>query len=263
MNIPQTTYSLPKATAQQLTDERIDQCKNPGLLLDKYIPQAALQNSKEKGRWLHDLAARNPIDAPLASHVYRRWLAITTAMGAHHFQATTNWRLATGMGSETVLETGLTLHPLYGLPLIPGSTLKGLCRTYVTGEIDEHRSKHSNEDDETIRRIFGSGAQSGTVVFFDAMPLEGRATLTLDITNSHYPHYYTGKKPPTNDQRPNPVTFLTITDTIFVFALAQHNLRQERQLEDVEAASQWLQEALREYGVGARTSAGYGYLTPQ
>ncbi len=262
MNTPPTTYYLPRETADLCNDERMKQCKNLGLLLNKYPPQAVLQNSARKNQWLRDIVSNNRIDTDLALHAYRRWLSMTTATGAQHFHAATDWCLAVGLNNATVVETSLTLHPLYGIPLIPGSALKGLCRTYVTGEIAAHASKKIDDDDETIQRIFGSPTQSGTVMFFDALPFEGKATFALDITNVHYPDYYSKGKAPTNDQRPNPVLFLTVTDTIFTFALAPRNLKREEQKDDVTTVSQWLQEALQDYGVGGKTSAGYGYFTP-
>jgi CRISPR type III-B/RAMP module RAMP protein Cmr6 len=262
-NTSQPTYYLPPETAELLTDERLRQCKNPGLLLNKYPPQAALQNSTRKNQWLRDTLSHPLIDATLAAHAYRRWLALTTAGAAQHFQATTDWRLAIGLNSATVIEMSLTLHPLYGIPLIPGSALKGLCRNYVTSEKAEHASKRLAEDDALIERIFGSANQSGTVIFFDALPLEGRATLALDIINVHYPDYYSKGKTPSNEQRPNPLLFLTVTDTIFAFALAPSKRQSAEQQDDVRTAIQWLQEALQAYGVGGKTSAGYGYFTPR
>jgi len=256
-----TTYYLPRETADIFTDERMKQCKNLGLLLNKYPPQAALQSSAHKNQWLRDIAGSNMIDANLAMHAYRRWLSMTTISEAQHFHAATDWRLALGLNSQTVLETSLALHPLYGIPLIPGSALKGLCRTYVTGEIAEHASKKIEDDDQTIQRIFGTPTQSGTIIFFDAMPFEGKATFALDIINVHYPDYYSQGKAPTNDQRPNPVLFLTVTDTLFTFALAPRSTQHAEQKNDVAIASQWLQKALQDYGVGGKTSAGYGYFT--
>lgn len=78
--------------------------------------------------------------------------------------------------------------------------------------------------------------------------------------NSHYPKYYGEKKPPTNDQDPNPVTFLTVTNTTFVFALAPRHLDDKQHQQDVDAAKKWLQDALQTYGTGGKTSAGYGYF---
>ncbi len=258
-----TTYYLPRETADACNDERMKRCKNLSLLLDKYPPQATLQNSAHKNQWLRTLISNDVIDADLALHSYQRWYAMTRAMGAQHFQARTDWHLAQGLSNTTVLETNLILHPLYGLPHIPGSALKGLCRNYVTGEIGEHRSTTIDADDETICRIFGSPDQSSSIIFFDALPLEGKATFALDIINVHYPDYYMKGKAPINDQRPNPLLFLTVANTIFAFALAPRNLQRIEQREDVLIASQWLQEALQEWGIGGKTSAGYGYLTSQ
>ncbi len=41
------------------------------------------------------------------------------------------WRLVIGLGSESVYETGLTLHHIYGFPYIPGSAIKGVTRHHV------------------------------------------------------------------------------------------------------------------------------------
>ncbi len=42
-------YYLPPSTARLLSEERIRRCKNLGLILDKYIPQEAIQKSEGKG----------------------------------------------------------------------------------------------------------------------------------------------------------------------------------------------------------------------
>ena len=54
----------------------------------------------------------------------------------------TQWRLAVGVGSSGPLETGMTLHHLYGFPYIPASSIKGIARacSYL---LDENLSKLS------------------------------------------------------------------------------------------------------------------------
>src|SRR5437588_6769858 len=256
MNNPRDTeYYLPKDTAKLLTQGQLKKCKNLGLILDKYPPETAVQKSEDKSNWLREIATGNYIDAELTESAYRRWLNMTTAVGALHFSAVTDWRMVVGLGGETVLETDLTLHHLYGIPYIPGSALKGLTRAYVTGEV--FPSKDIEHDNETVKQIFGSQDRAGTVIFFDAMPVDGKATFALDIMNSHYPNYYGEKKPPTNDQNPNPVTFLTVTSTTFMFAVAPRHPKYEK---DVGLVIGWLKEALQKYGVGGKTSAGYGYF---
>jgi CRISPR type III-B/RAMP module RAMP protein Cmr6 len=251
-------YYLPGDTAKLLTQGQLKKCKNLGLILDKYPPETAVQKSEDKSNWLREITSGNYIDAELTESAYRRWLNMTTAVGALHFSAVTDWRMVVGLGGETVLETDLTLHHLYGIPYIPGSALKGLTRAYVSGEV--FPSKDIEHDNETVKQIFGSQDRAGTVIFFDAMPVDGKATFALDIMNSHYPNYYGEKKPPTNDQNPNPVTFLTVTSTTFMFALAA---RDPRYTDDVNKAKDWLQKALEKYGVGGKTNAGYGYFKIQ
>lgn len=251
-------YYLPPATSALLTEERIKRCKNLGLILDKYIPQEAIQKSEGKSSWLKTLAPDSRIDDRLAESVYRRWLNTIQAMNAQHFSALTDWRVVVGLGGNTVLETDLTLHHLYGIPYIPGTALKGLTRAYATSEKDEgHLSKKIEDDDEIIKHIFGSQERAGAIIFFDAMPINGNVAFDIDIMNAHYPDYYGQNKLPTNDQKPNPVTFLTVTDTIFMFAIAPRRKEDEQYIGQVK---EWLQSALEKYGVGGKTSAGYGYF---
>jgi len=257
-------YYLPPSTARLLSEERIRRCKNLGLILDKYIPIEVFEKSDDKknegkGNWFKKLDTASHIDPRLAEHAYLRWRNTTQAANAQRFSAITDWRIVVGLGGETVLETDLTLHHLYGIPYIPGSALKGLTRAYATSEEEEgHLSKKIDEDDKTIQRVFGSQERAGTVIFFDAMPVNGKFAVDLDIMNAHYPEYYGQNKLPTNDQNPNPVTFLTIADTVFMFALAA---RRSEDQQDVAQAKTWLKKALAKYGVGGKTSAGYGYFT--
>ncbi len=252
-------YYLPQTTACWLTMDGLQRCDNLGLILDKYPPQTAVNKSEGKSSWLKDLEPNKHIDARLAESVYKRWWSDITGMQAQHFKATTQWRMVVGLGGKTVLETDLTLHHLYGIPFIPGSALKGLTRAYVTGEV--HKSAKIEDDNPIVQQIFGTQKKAGSVIFFDAMPLNGKAAIDLDIMNAHYPKYYGEKQPPTNSQDPNPVTFLTVKNTTFMFALAP---RRPKDTEDVKLAIEWLQDALQQYGVGGKTSAGYGYfILPQ
>src|SRR6266436_8380914 len=181
-------YYLPLSTAQLLTEGQLKKCKNLGLILDKYAPETAIQKSEGKSIWLKEIAAGSYLDPRLTESVYKRWLNMIEAVGALYFSALTDWRMVVGLGGESVLETDLTLHHLYGIPYIPGSALKGLTRAFVTGE--EYPSRDIDQDNEIIRRIFGTQKEAGTVTFFDAMPIGGKATFVLDIMNSHYPNYY-------------------------------------------------------------------------
>lgn len=147
---------LPKDTAAQI-ESRLQGCRNLGLLLDKYQPWRRMgrgwdlgfdyetrdgvrpvPGSEAKGHWLSTwddrkarqatLAPDSRLDGELRRQAVERWRRIVVANGAQPFLMRAESRLVVGLGSKGTLEMGLTLHPLYGFPLIPGSALKGLAR---------------------------------------------------------------------------------------------------------------------------------------
>ncbi|WP_206752025.1 type III-B CRISPR module RAMP protein Cmr6 [Rhodothermus marinus] len=160
-------------------------------------------------------------------------------------------RVIVGLGAESVLETSIRLHRIYGFPIIPGSALKGVTRAYA------RLVEGKDEDDPIFAEVFGKSppkAQAGKVIFFDAIPANpSNLTLELDVMNPHYGPYYQGVAPPADYHNPVPVFFLTIgPGSEFLFAVASR----ERGL--AERAQGWLTKALTEMGIGAKTVAGYG-----
>ncbi len=267
---PQRQYAVPQATAR-LVEQFGARCQNLGLLLDKFVPEEAIGESKLQAAWFKErLLPNQRQNAPLWEERYQRWLALTRAAGAVTFQAKLAWRMVVGLGERTVLETGLTLDHLTGLPIIPGSALKGLTRAYAVQEAFGSSSQKPENDPPAVRRIFGSQADernhveesAGTVIFFDALPVPPgagpRLRFAVDIMNPHYPKYYEDpdhRTPPSNDQSPVPVYFLTVEGATFAFAVAPRSAEMSA---DAAKALEWLKEALQKYGVGGKTSAGYG-----
>jgi CRISPR type III-B/RAMP module RAMP protein Cmr6 len=281
MNSQYGSPCLPKQIAD-LVDSHVSKCQNLSLILDKYVPWNVIDNTNnkesKKGSWLRDVIQEKPIDSDLAQAAYYRWSLMLESLKVKPFTAPLDWRMVVGLGGESVLETDITLHHLYGIPFIPGSALKGLTRAYVTAEnqkffvpkdAPEGQRKPSLKDETDhpdIQRIFGNQKAAGTVLFFDAMPLSGKISFTVDIMNPHYSKYYGSLKsnniiPPANDQSPIPVPFLAVANpTIFAFALAPRDPSISEHQEDMKQVKTWLQEALHYYGVGGKTSAGYGYF---
>ena len=173
-------------------------------------------------------------------------------------EATVDWRLVVGLGSEHVQETNMTLHHVYGIPYIPGSAVKGVLRHWwlqenqdfidAKGKIDE---KEALKDTDFIA-VFGSQKQRGKVQFLDAYPKD--VNLATDIMNPHYPDYYSGSKPPTDHQNPVPINFLTVEESTFRFAFLA------KDEEPLEKLKNRFQKALKLKGVGAKTAVGYGYF---
>lgn len=161
-----------------------------------------------------------------------------------------DWRMVIGLGASHPQETSMTLHHIYGIPYIPGSAVKGVTRHWVILSKFENKENEAEENLE-FQRIFGTQDKKGEVIFFDAYPV-GEIKLKIDIMNPHYPDYYGKDKPPADWQNPNPIKFLTVEKTKFRFYLAS------KDNELLQKAEECLKEALKESGIGAKTSLGYG-----
>ncbi|MGN0241166.1 MAG: type III-A CRISPR-associated RAMP protein Csm3 [Candidatus Weimeria sp.] len=89
--------------------------------------------------------------------------------------------LVTGMhigGSSAFAAIGAVDSPVIrdvrsGLPIIPGSSLKGKMRTLLAKEYDEHLAKLPDDDDPRITRLFGSAkkgqVQTSRILFPDML----------------------------------------------------------------------------------------------
>jgi CRISPR-associated protein Cmr6 len=193
------------------------------------------------------------------------------------------WRMVIGLGNESVYETSMTLHHIYGIPYIPGSAIKGVVRNYIitekfqkdkNGQMDlENAEKNALLNDPGFCDIFGCPKNSyynesrrGKIIFFDAFPVES-PKITPDIMNVHYPEYYGGNKPPADYQNPNPIFFLTVENTNFEFIIGikekdnSHIRQGEFSGKSLfSSIDECLKKALTDYGIGAKTAVGYGYM---
>jgi CRISPR-associated protein Cmr6 len=168
-----------------------------------------------------------------------------------------------------VYETGITLHHVYGIPYIPASSIKGVLRSWVIYSKFENSEKKALKD-RLFCRVFGCPAESilesahqGKVTFFDALPIKS-PIIEPDIMNPHFPQWYGGKGAPVDTDKPNPVFFLTVKNTPFQFLLGSKEWNLESALFwDEKTLGWWLENALAEHGIGAKTAVGYGYMKPQ
>jgi len=171
----------------------------------------------------------------------------------------TDGRMIVGLGGENVLETSLSLQHTFGTPFIPGSALKGLAAHYcdqIYGAADT-RFKLGEEYHETI---FGTTEDSGHIIFHDAWiePNSLIDSLKPDVMTPHHGDYYSGEAAPTDFDDPNPVTFLSVVGTFHVAVSCDVSGEQGQKW--VKLAFDLLAEALKEWGIGGKTNAGYGRL---
>ncbi len=109
---------------------------------------------------------------------------------------------------------------------------------------------------------------AGVVRFFPAYPVPGKEEeqnpfrLELDVITCHHMDYYAGKKETaTDDEDPNPVYFPAVAHgSVFAFPLL---LRKNGHKEHFSLAKEFLSVGLQDFGIGAKTSAGYGWFDTQ
>ncbi|HRE46692.1 MAG TPA: type III-B CRISPR module RAMP protein Cmr6 [Aggregatilineales bacterium] len=321
------TYLVPEDSRGLINDDRVGKCVNLSLLLGRYVPQEAITNNlnwrpndkgdkrKYRDGWLQEVVCqqfdlgRNSAWQTLLKAQYARWQQRT--QGAARFTARSLGRLIVGLGGKGPMEFGLTVQHVCGLPIIPGSALKGLTRAYAlltiaaqfnisllnSKELNEGKlSSHLDlldaalagvkedrekmwgellhavskldrkglEDDPAARayaEVFGSQDAAGTCVFFDAviagvegLPKQGKL-FKVDVMTPHFNSYYQGNGAPHDAEYPVPVPFLTVTHGVtFAFAVAAR----KGHTPPLDTVTGWLQAALNELGIGAKTAAGYG-----
>jgi len=252
-------FPLPPEVATQVSG--LQTCLNPGLWLDHFTewqkPRGELKRAEASDkRQRIPRSFTLPELCQLLSAYRSRWDRMTDALRAQNYIVQTFTlcaasRVIVGLGAESVLETSIRLHRIYGFPVIPGSALKGVARAYA--KLIEGK----DENDPTFAEVFGKSppkAQAGKVIFFDAIPANSaNLTLELDVMNPHYAPYYQGTAPPADYHNPVPVFFLTIgPGSAFLFAVASREEKLAAQ------AQKWLIRALTKMGIGAKTVAGYG-----
>jgi len=148
----------------------------------------------------------------------------------------TNYRLLIG-AEQSIYETSIRLHHIYGIPYIPSSAIKGVVRSYTI----QKKYKNSEErvlDSEEFKKWFGSQEQEGKIVFFDTFPIS-EPKIKMDIINPM--------------EETKIINFLTIEDTKFQFLIGFKDEVDNRFIT-------LFKEALTEHGIGAKTAVGYGYF---
>lgn len=184
------------------------------------------------------------------------------------FLLETKTRLLVGFaGTGTVFENSISLHPFYGFPVIPGSSIKGLGRSFCRYD--------KKIKEEKIVEMFGNepetreGIEEGGVVFLDAWPESSGSpekwvakdgVLETDIMTPHYGKYYSNRGLlPSDADSPNPIVFLAVPRGVqFRFCLLPSRTCRDEKI--VSAAKDYLISALKTFGIGAKTGSSYGYF---
>lgn len=189
----------------------------------------------------------------------------------------TEGRMIIGLGGESPLETGLTLLSPYGVPVIPGSVLKGLTahycdqvwgheeKQYRAGRFEKGKQLEAVGDHYQV--IFGTTEDAGHITFHDGwiVPESLQSSIHLglveDVMTPHHGPYYSSKGSggfPTDFDEPNPVTFLSVTGR-FEIVLGCDDPSPNGQAW-LNLTCKILESGLSEWGIGGKTSSGYGRM---
>lgn len=140
-------YPLPipsnSAEAFWAYQEKKPKKQNPALLFDRFMPDWIDRADTLKEEGLNILIkASERVDEDLLEACNERWEETVIAARGASFPLQTDWRLIVGLGRKGSLEVGFTFHR-YGFPYLPGSSLKGLARTWGLIDIASQLSEDS------------------------------------------------------------------------------------------------------------------------
>lgn len=262
--------------------------ENASLLLNKYLTTPAGEDQDSSARIKLMEQAQNSLDAvrDFYPDLYLRWEKTIQNNNVVSRDFKTDGNTIIGLGSDNVLETGITLHHTYGIPYIPGSALKGLASHYcndVFGLADrkfknlkielekpdtpKETKKKLTEELKTNyhHQIFGSTISAGYIKFFDAwlLPQTLSNCLQPDVMTPHHSKYYGAPKndnqtPPSDFDSPIPIHFLSVVGS-FKIAVGCDD-PSDKGKKWAQLALNILIKALAESGIGGKTSSGYGRL---
>jgi CRISPR-associated protein Cmr6 len=222
---------------------------NPSLVYDKFSDPTDHASQEES---IENLLAAFRRAAGQASAYKRDLGRLISSSGrpGSCYRARLCARMMVDMAGGVMENAGLRLDPHSGEPFIPGTALKGLARR---GAQDLGASEPEMDE------VFGTTDEQGQIAFLAAYPAES-AVLEEDVLTPHHADYYAGRLSQAWDvEDPIPVRFPVVKEGVeFVFTLVL--LRSSCNEEAQTNAKRWLLHALETFGIGAKTSAGYGWF---
>jgi CRISPR-associated protein Cmr6 len=238
--------------------ELFDSASQPhaGLWLARGLPEWKEKADKKGEDFQHHIATAAKLKVPeIYQKAYQRWEKNLLEANAQTWCGKLDGRLFIGLGGASVLETAITLSRTYGVPIIPGSAVKGLVRAYAEkqNDLDDAQKK------TLLEVLFGKigdkpeESDAGYVLFHDAWWIpEDKPPLAAEIVTVHHQDYYNGSaRQATDFDSPVPNQQIAARGS-FLFALECADP------EWAKYAKNLLTLALAHWGIGGKTAAGYG-----
>ncbi len=262
---------------QHKAPHKLEQGSHAGLWFERFFNQyeANWEIIKENPKLKKKDGKKAWIDTVTDTHGERKQLeqfqnrqeTLISALKGQSQRYQTDWNFVSGMGNPHPVENGFSWHPTLAVPYLAGSAVKGLVRAWVEMNDD---ALSDDEKDARLISWFGTAdkedaaEKTGDLIFFDAIP-DKPATLVCDIMTPHMGGWYQNDKGssksgdiPADWHEPTPIPFLAVKNARFIFSIAPRGEDKNNQLTQVFEA---LENALQWLGAGAKTAAGYGYMS--
>lgn len=194
-------------------------------------------------------------------------------------------RMAINLSDGIIQNAGIALDRLFGLPYVPGSAVKGVCRHVALEEIRMAGTIQARAElFQLFLIVFGSSDNDflakgdlaefsgllerdaprdtkGSIDFLPAYPVN-EAKITVDLTTVHYPDYYrSGEVLALAKENPRPNPFPVVEKGIrFAFCMTANRMVADPN-RPLAAVKRWLEMALTVRGLGAKTASGYGWFS--
>ncbi len=253
---------LTRTSLQQHLSRRVE--PHAGLLLtrgwDKFVQGDAPSGTKAD----HVAKVCRLRASGLYTLAYERWHALTLQsperFSGWHGQI--QGRMLMGLATGGALETGVTTSHTYGMPMIPGSSIKGLARAHAKkalgvpaaylavlfGEAEDFVAVAEEGCDPVL-------AGAGCLVWHDAWwnpetPI--KAPFVEEVVTVHHQKYYAGEGDATDFDAPVPCAQIAVQGSFYFVIEGDAGWR--------DLALKILTSALEASGVGAKRATGYGVV---
>ena len=155
-----------------------------------------------------------------------------------------NWRVRVG-GTRGFRELLLPVfHPIFGIPYIPSSSLKGAAKSWAR----QNPNSSKQEIEELLGMLEGKEAKAAKVEFLDAFPTKPCLSIDVATPQWHWKDNHVNYKP-----EPHPL--LSMEQPQILIGLRPSG---RGTATDVETVKKWLENAINTSGIGSRVSSGYG-----
>jgi len=214
---------------------------HPGLWLDRYLtrqtwkraagpaPDGYESNSAKQAK---ELLITRVVDRPVAmgySEAFKRWRDgfsndAATPPRALMAEVPSTGRVLIGSGAKGAGDFGITLHHTWGVPVLPGSSLKGIAALsadrYFADSTWRRRDDPARARDgapNAYDALFGTVEETAAVIFHDAWLVpSGRSPLNglhRDVLTVHHPDYYQQDGALSDSEDPIPLPFVSAIGT--------------------------------------------------